>query len=157
VVSRGPRFFPYGYYASLYGWSGYGYSGSYYPYDYYGTDQVMPYVDLYEPPVPPMPEEQRLPPPEEPTSGDGAAHLLIRVPEDAEVLFDGYRTRQTGAERVFVSPQLTPGRTYTYEVVARWAENRRTVERKRTLKVRADMWASVDLTQPEPPLMPRAP
>jgi uncharacterized protein (TIGR03000 family) len=157
VVNRAPRFYPYGVYALLYGWSGYGYAGRYYPYDYYGTDLVMPYIDYYEPQVPTVPEEQRLPPPEETTPGDGAAHLLIRVPEDAELWFDGHPTQQTGRERVFVSPPLLPGRTYRYKVVARWEEDSLSVERKRTLNVRANMWASVDLTQPEPPAMPKEP
>jgi uncharacterized protein (TIGR03000 family) len=84
---------------------------------------------------------------------DNSAHLRIDVPADAKVWFNDQLTQQTGTEREFVSPPLTPGKNYSYDVVACWTENGKSVEVKRTLHVRANMWADVDLTKPEPKQM----
>jgi uncharacterized protein (TIGR03000 family) len=46
--------------------------------------------------------------------------LVVRVPEGATVWVNGSKTTQTGARREFVSAGLTPGRSYTYLVRARW-------------------------------------
>jgi uncharacterized protein (TIGR03000 family) len=61
--------------------------------------------------------------------------ITVVVPADAEVFFDGAPTSQKGAERLFVSPDLEPGKTYSYEVLARWKEKGQTVERTRTVPV----------------------
>jgi len=66
-----------------------------------------------------------------------AVTMSIRVPPDAEVWFGDVKTNLTGAERLFVSPPLEPGKDYTYEIRARWNEDGRPVERTRTLQVHA--------------------
>jgi uncharacterized protein (TIGR03000 family) len=43
----------------------------------------------------------------------------------------------TGPARRFISPPLTPGKEYVYEVTVRWQESRREVTRTRSLPVRA--------------------
>jgi uncharacterized protein (TIGR03000 family) len=54
--------------------------------------------------------------------------------------------RLCGSVREFESPPLVPGRTYTYEVHARWVgANCREVVRNRTLTVRAGDRLEVDL------------
>jgi uncharacterized protein (TIGR03000 family) len=60
------------------------------------------------------------------------------VPAGAAVWFESVRTRQTGAERYFFSPPLTPGATYAYEVEARWNEDGKPVERQRQIVVHAE-------------------
>src|SRR5207245_10829800 len=50
------------------------------------------------------------------------AMLQVRVPENAEIWFAGSKTNQTGPVRHFVSPSLQPGRTFTYEIRARWTD-----------------------------------
>jgi uncharacterized protein (TIGR03000 family) len=155
VVNFNRRFFGAGLFG-LGGWGGWGSWGWYYPYSYYYPEPAVVTAGYYSPAVVPAAAEVDESVPEVPPS-DGAAHLMIRVPADAELWFDGAKTQQTGTEREFASPPLEPGRTYTYKVTARWKEDGRVVERKRDLKVRADMWAAVDLTQAEVLAMPKAP
>jgi uncharacterized protein (TIGR03000 family) len=81
---------------------------------------------------------------------DNRAHLWLRVPADAEVWFDGDRTRHTGTLRHYYTPPLTPGKQYAYQVVARWTEDGKAVEQKRRIEVRAGETVRVDLTQPPP-------
>jgi uncharacterized protein (TIGR03000 family) len=138
----------------------YGY-GLYYPYNYYdgygsGYDNpYLGYAGYYDPDA--DLGQAVVPAGDEAPPRDDAAHLLIQVPADAELWFDGVKTQKTGTEREFVSPTLTPGKDYTYDVRARWNQDGRVVEKKRTLHVHANMWAAVDLTQPEPAEMPKVP
>ena len=66
------------------------------------------------------------------------------------VWFEGAQTAETGPERFFVSPPLTPGQRYTYEVRARWVEGGRPVEEDRTVSVTANRWTDVDFTAAPP-------
>lgn len=140
----------------------YGYPGlgigigpSYYPWLYgdyyggrydYGSDYSfygVPFV-YYTSPLYPA-----LPPPDQvlaaPRRTGNTAVLSVRVPEGAELWFDGQPTRQTGPVREFESPPLRPGRDYAYEVRARWTENGQSVERDRTVTVRAGDRLNIDL------------
>jgi uncharacterized protein (TIGR03000 family) len=63
------------------------------------------------------------------------AEITVVVPTDAEVLFDGAPTTQKGAERLFVSPALEPGKTFSYQVLARWQAKGQAVEQTRTARV----------------------
>ncbi len=79
---------------------------------------------------------------------DRKAHLWLRVPADAEVWFDGDKTRQTGTLRHYYTPPLTPGKQFSYQVLARWTEDGKTVERKQRVEVRAGETVRVDLIPP---------
>ncbi len=46
------------------------------------------------------------------------AKVKITVPEDAVIEVDGVKTKTTGTVRQFVTPALTPGQKYTYQVKA---------------------------------------
>ena len=82
------------------------------------------------------------------TQPDDRAHLEVRVPAmDAQVLFDGDPTRQQGMDRMFVSPPLTPGKSFTYSIEARWMENGRMVTQSRSVPVSAGQTATVDFTR----------
>jgi uncharacterized protein (TIGR03000 family) len=82
--------------------------------------------------------------------GDTSAFVKVRVPaEDAEVWFEGSPTKQRGTEREFVSPPLTAGRNYTYEIRARWMENGREMDQTRRVPVRPGERVTVDFTVPE--------
>jgi uncharacterized protein (TIGR03000 family) len=81
--------------------------------------------------------------------------LNVRVPAQAEVLVEGKKTEQTGMVRRFVSPPLTPGRTYTYNLKAKWTDNGREVVEARTLDVQAGDWLNVDFMAPAQGPMPR--
>jgi len=84
-------------------------------------------------------------------ANDMTVHMLVRVPvPDAEIWFAGDKTQQTGVAREFQSPPLDAGRTFTYEVRARWKENGREVNQTRSVKVQAGQWLTVDFTNPAP-------
>jgi uncharacterized protein (TIGR03000 family) len=86
----------------------------------------------------------------EPPPQDDAAHLRVRVAPGADLWFNGVRTQQIGVVREFASPALAPGQNYTYQVRARWTDGGYLVDRVRTIRVRANQWSEVDMTQPEP-------
>jgi uncharacterized protein (TIGR03000 family) len=65
------------------------------------------------------------------------ASITIIVPSGAELFIDGERTTQTGSERRFTSPELAKGKKYHYDVLARWKENGKVVERARTVPISA--------------------
>jgi uncharacterized protein (TIGR03000 family) len=59
------------------------------------------------------------------------AHVRVLIPADAKLWFNGTETQQTGTERIFATPELTPGRSYKYEIRAQWQ-----VEGKETTQTR---------------------
>jgi uncharacterized protein (TIGR03000 family) len=157
--------FPY-YYGGYYG--AYPYSGSYYgsyPY-YYGTgylpsywqsynsSTVTPYVatpdyssgSLYSSatqPSVPMTENQS------PTTTDTIAHVDVKVPASAQVWVEGAKTSQTGALRHFVSPPLTPNEDFTYDIRARWTDQKGdVVDQTRHVLVHAGGQVVVNFTEP---------
>jgi uncharacterized protein (TIGR03000 family) len=75
----------------------------------------------------------------------------VRVPKvDAEIWFEGRKTGQTGLiDRRFVSPPLTPGVKYTYEIRVRWFEDRKVTDQTRRVRVHAGERVTVDFTQSE--------
>jgi uncharacterized protein (TIGR03000 family) len=77
--------------------------------------------------------------------------IEVRVPADAEIWFDDSPTTQTGTIRQFVSPPLTPGHDYTYEVCARWTEEGRPVSHNRRVAVHAGERVSVTFPEAAPP------
>jgi uncharacterized protein (TIGR03000 family) len=107
----------YPYYGGSYGWTGpmYGVSGASYP--MYG------YQSGYYSPV-----QQ---------SDNNAAHLRLMVPPDARVTIQGAQTQSTGPVREYESPPLTPGKTYTYTIQARWNDNGREVTQTKKVDVAA--------------------
>jgi uncharacterized protein (TIGR03000 family) len=142
----------YGYgssYYPSYGYSGYtpyySYSPSYYSYSPgysdYGTYSYAPQTQTY----------QSFYPPADNTSQDNRVHFMVRVPDsNAEVFFEGTRTQQTGTEREFVSPELTPGRTFTYHIRTRWMDNGQQRDETRDVNVRAGQALTVDFSRPAP-------
>jgi uncharacterized protein (TIGR03000 family) len=50
------------------------------------------------------------------------ASVTVIVPEGGQVWFDNTLTPKTGANWVYNSPKLEPGKTYTLNIKARWAE-----------------------------------
>jgi uncharacterized protein (TIGR03000 family) len=87
-------------------------------------------------------------PPSPATTNPNVAHVHVRVPADATVWFEGDQMTQTGTERDFVSPPLTPGQNYSYDVKARWMRDGQPVEQSRTVRVRAGETSTVDFNAP---------
>jgi uncharacterized protein (TIGR03000 family) len=75
------------------------------------------------------------------------AEITVLVRADAEIFFEGKPTTQRGAERVFTSPPLDPGKTYYYDVLARWKANGETVERTRQVPVSSGARVRVSFVQ----------
>ncbi len=82
------------------------------------------------------------------TQATAGNYLTVRVsiPAGAELLVDGVKTAQTGADRVFESPSVEAGRDVRYELTARWVENGATVEHARTVTGKAGDTVRVDFT-----------
>jgi uncharacterized protein (TIGR03000 family) len=81
-------------------------------------------------------------------------YLDVRVPANAEVIVETEKTKQTGARRSFISPPITTGRNYVYEIKAKWLENGQEVVRTRQVDVRGGQQVMVDFmatpASPEP-------
>jgi uncharacterized protein (TIGR03000 family) len=78
-----------------------------------------------------------------------AALIQVRVPTNAEIFIEGDKTTQTGAVRLFQSPELQPGKSYTYDVRASWTDaGGKPVERTKQVRVQAGARASVDFNNP---------
>jgi uncharacterized protein (TIGR03000 family) len=136
--------------ALLFGWGGYGRS-DWSPYrpvfrrawraDYYypngGASYYYPYpvyypdagVSYYYPPTAYYPQDQAV--------DVNKATVRMSVPSGARVWFEDEPTSQTGRDRLFVSPALTPGRNYVYHVRVQWDDDGKAVERHRDVAVHA--------------------
>jgi uncharacterized protein (TIGR03000 family) len=81
-----------------------------------------------------------------PRPADNRARVEVRVPRGAEVTVAGVADTRTGSVREFVSPPLTPGKNYTYQVRVSWLQDGRRVEETRKVRVRANELSVVDFT-----------
>jgi uncharacterized protein (TIGR03000 family) len=76
------------------------------------------------------------------------ALIDVFLPRDAALTFQGVPMSETGPTRAFQSPPLLPGRTYTYDVRARWrTDGGQEVVRSRRLIVRAGDHLELDLNR----------
>jgi uncharacterized protein (TIGR03000 family) len=85
-----------------------------------------------------------------PVADGGCLTVRVSVPAAAELLVDGVKTAQTGADRLFESPPGEPGREVRYELTARWVENGAPVERTRTVTGKAGEAVRVDFVTEGP-------
>jgi uncharacterized protein (TIGR03000 family) len=92
----------------------------------------------------------RLPgvPPVGPAGLPAQAGIRVLVPADAEVFFDGEPTSQKGASRLFVTPALQAGKKYHYDVLARWKQGGKKIERTRKVAVSGGTTVRVDFRTP---------
>jgi uncharacterized protein (TIGR03000 family) len=153
-----PRYYGYGgyyggYYPGSYGYAGLGYggyypgyvtnsSGGYYPGYTYASGPVYS-GNIVAAAGPPATVNGTRQASYYTPAADNKAHLHVHVPAGARVWVGGAATTQTGTERDFVSPELNPGKTYSYEVKARWTQDGQPVEETRTVKVRANETSNV--------------
>lgn len=78
-------------------------------------------------------------------AGPQPVYVNVQVPANAEVWIDGAKTSQTGPVRRFVSPPLTPGQAYTYELTASWMKDGKPVSEKRTVNFSAGQQNEVNV------------
>ena len=80
-------------------------------------------------------------------TANATVRLRVSLPTaDAQLWIQDQLTQQRGLERVFESPGLEPGKSYTYTLRASWMENGKEVERKFDLDVRSGQDAPVRFT-----------
>jgi len=98
------------------------------------------------------------PPPKEPDKKDGdkkdtdkdkkppeAAKVLINLPEDARLLFNGTAAAGTGSVRSFATPPLAQGQSYAYDLTAEVVRDGRLQTVTERVVVRAGEKATVTL------------
>jgi uncharacterized protein (TIGR03000 family) len=103
-----------------------------------------PTVSVYPPGQEPPPRGRLLPAP----TNARCARVEVTLPHpDADVWLNGTAVRGSGATRGFESPELEAGKTYQYEVVARWQQDGRERAESRTVTVAAGQTAVADFTQ----------
>lgn len=130
-----------GYYNNRYGQPQYGQNPYYSSRPYYNSNPY--YVDT-------RPQEVRPVTGGEPVEMDNRAMLVVRVPANAVVEFNGKPTVQMGQMRRFHTPELEPGWTYSFNVDASWPQaNGERVQRSRKVSFRAGEVVQVDLMQPQ--------
>ena len=134
----------------LYGSSGSG-GGYYYGggYGYGGGSSVVVVqqpVVVYQPPpgyvmtpAPPGSDPAKLPPPAQllPPPDPGVAYIDLNLPDNAELWVQGVKMTQTGTSRRFVTPTLSSGYDYSYELRIVYKENGKDVTLVRHISVRA--------------------
>jgi uncharacterized protein (TIGR03000 family) len=78
--------------------------------------------------------------------------ITVTLPqEDAELLMDELPVDGAGSTRLFTSPPLRPGRTYTYTFTTKWAPNTYTnMTRTRKVSFRAGEPVTLDLSVEDP-------
>lgn len=77
-----------------------------------------------------------------------SAEITLNVPLDALIFIDGRRTYNSGMTRRFVTPPLTPGHTYFYEVKVTWIDGSRAREITRHVSFRAGERIVLNYSQP---------
>jgi uncharacterized protein (TIGR03000 family) len=81
---------------------------------------------------------------------DSAARILVIVPDaEAQVWFDGKATTSRGLKRNFETPDLIPGKTYSYTIRAAWTESGQAKTAERVVEVIAGGQVTVDFTRPK--------
>jgi len=68
--------------------------------------------------------------------GAGSAALLsVKVPANAEIWLNDYKTQLSGPAREFISPPLSQDMAYRYHVRVRWTENGHEIVQERHVPV----------------------
>jgi len=73
------------------------------------------------------------------------ATIVVSLPADARLTIDGAVTSSTSATRTFVSPALTPGKSYTYTFEAVYKKDGKDVKVSKKVPVQAGKTAQVEL------------
>jgi uncharacterized protein (TIGR03000 family) len=133
-----------GYYPGIFG-------GSYPWYDSYAYPSYSYYYDpapqYYSPPVQYYPPPTQYYDPPVQAVADYANVRVILPDPQARVWFDGSLTSQTGTDRLYHTPSLTAGSTYSYQIRASWTQDGREVSQERTISLTPGKTTMVDFTR----------
>jgi uncharacterized protein (TIGR03000 family) len=123
-----------------YGYGGYGYggylSGGFAPGGYdgaggYSSNNINIYNVLPPQPYVPFPGNLAVPAPQ-PNDHPATARLTLQVPTGAEVTVNGKKV-DAGSKRIFESPDLQTGESFTFDVRVTWLEDGKAVKEARSL------------------------
>jgi uncharacterized protein (TIGR03000 family) len=78
-------------------------------------------------------------------AGSNEATIIVHVPANASLSIDGQQTQQRSDTRVFTSPPLEPGKTYTYTLRAEMSRDGHTVHETKNVDVRAGQSSEVTI------------
>ena len=80
--------------------------------------------------------------------GDGPGMLIVNLPAEAQLTFDGAATTSTSAQRTFRTPPLQTGQDYTYTLRAEVNRDGVTSDVTQTVTVRAGETTRISLEIP---------
>jgi uncharacterized protein (TIGR03000 family) len=90
-------------------------------------------------------------PPHKQQASDGArpARIVVTLPADAKLTFDDRATRSTSEKRIFATPELAPGKNYTYTVRAEIVRDGQIHSMAQQITVRAGEETQVNMNTSE--------
>ena len=135
------------YYAPRYSYPTYVYRSAYRPI-WYGPTYVVPTYSYYYSPTPTyyyVPTPAYFQP--TPAATATADIRVILLDPQAVVWFDDRLTSSTGTERLYHTPMLTNGGTYSYRIRATWMQVGHQVTQERVVAVTPGRTSVVDFTQ----------
>jgi len=132
-----------GCYGGCYGWSSYcgcygGYYGGYGYGNYYGSNGYYGATVVSRATVQPSATVSAAP-----------ARIIVSLPADAKLTFDGVPTTSKSKERVFLSPKLQPNRDFHYTLKAEVIRDGKPVRIEQTITVQAGKESRVTLDLPQ--------
>lgn len=102
-------------------------------------------------PISPSIAPQLNPIPAKPATQQANAGIIkVHVPDAAEIWIDNQKMSQTGAERLYETPPLNPGKMEVYNVRAKWMRDGKPVEQFRVVGVRAGETAKLTFEETTP-------
>jgi uncharacterized protein (TIGR03000 family) len=82
-------------------------------------------------------------------TGEAPATILVSLPAGARLLIGDELSRSTSADRVFVSPPLRPGKSYSYALKAELSRDGQTLTTRQDVAVRAGQVSRVSIQFPD--------
>jgi uncharacterized protein (TIGR03000 family) len=128
------------------GWYPVASAGCYGGYAGYGAVTAAPVTYTTAPAQPPMP---KLPEPVQTSpeaTGPAPATVIVKAPMAVRITVNGQPAERQSAEQVFTTPDLQPGKTYSYDFKAETVRDGQTVTRTQTVTVRAGRESRVDFS-----------
>jgi uncharacterized protein (TIGR03000 family) len=74
------------------------------------------------------------------------ATVIVKAPLDVHITVNGQATERKTAEQVFTTPDLQPGKSYSYDFAAEAVRDGKTVTRTQTVIVKAGQESRVDFS-----------
>jgi len=86
--------------------------------------------------------------PEDDLDTAAPATLVVNLPADAKLKVGEQQTTQTSERRVFVSPKLSPGQVYTYNLKAEVVRQGKPISWQETVSVQAGKQTQISMKVP---------